>query len=451
MLAGLGEVAPSGSKPRQLVDHELVNQLRGLVVEELQELRRTQELAGRLPLTDADERQLGRSLVSRTLAEHRADQVRLGVPLSTEDEDLAVTEAIHNALFGLGRMAPLLADPTLSEVNINGCDRVTLIRDDGTKAVGDPVAGSDEELIAWVRSMATYTQLNSRSFDASNPQLRCRLPDGSRLSAIMGASERPVLSIRMLRRPRVTLDDLRVLGAFDEQVQSFLEACVLARLNFILSGATHSGKTTLARGMCHAIPASERIVTVERFRELGLEDHPDLHPDVVELEEQPANNEGVGGQSLASLVQFSRNLDPDRLILGETLGSEVVTILEGMSQGNDGGFTTIHARSAEEVPARVATYAFNGGMPQEQAMLLFSNAIDLVVHLAADRQSDGSLQRYIAGIKEIGEYQGGVLTTTEVYRRRRGEPFGTWLSMGDRLRDQLAQHGFVWAEAVGVL
>lgn len=434
-----------------VVDHDLVDQLRAQVVEELQELRQAGELAGDPRLTAEDERQLGRSLISRALAEHRADQVRLGVPLASEQDDLAVTQAVHNALFGLGRMAPLLADPTLSEINVNGCDLVWLVRDDGTKVMGEPVASSDEELIRWVRTMATYTQFNSRAFDASNPQLRCRLPDGSRLTAVMGSSERPVLSIRMLRRSRVTLDDLRALDTYDEQVQSFLNACVLARLNFMLSGATHAGKTTLQRALSQAIPASERVITIERFRELGLSDHPDLHPDVVELEEQPANNEGVGGQDLESMCNIARSLDPDRVILGECLGKEIITILKGMSQGDDGGFTTIHARSVAEVPARVAVYAHEGGMPQEQAMLLFSNTIDLVVHMAADRQSDGSLCRYVSGIDEIGIYELGVLTTTKIYRRGRGEPFGMWFSLSDRLQDRLADYGFVWAQSDGVL
>lgn len=433
------------------VDHELVVQLREQVVELLRLQRRERESAGQPRLSDEDARQLGRSLIARVLAEHRADQMQQGIVLPPEAEDLALAEAVSQAVFGLGRMAPLLADPTLSEINVKGFDHVWLVRDDGTKVRGEPVASSDEELIAWVRTMATYTQLNSRSWDPTTPRLRCRLPDGSRLTAIMGASARPVLSIRMLRRPRVSLPDLRELGAFDDFVETFLVALVRARMNVLLSGATHSGKTTLLRALTHEIPAEERLITVERFRELGLEDQGDLHPDVVELEEQPANAEGEGGQSLAELVEISRSLDADRLIVGECLGDEIVALLEGMTQGDDGGLTTIHSRTAREVPQRVAGYAGKAGMSMEQALLAVSNAVDFVVHMSADRLEDGRLRRYVSSIVEIGEYDGAQLSTGEVYGVPPGESEPCWRSsLGDRRGALLARHGFDWSAAAGL-
>lgn len=446
-----GATDPVGSPGpvRVRLDHALVALLRELVVEQLQDHRRFRDRAGQPELTAQDERQLGRSLVMRALAEHRADQVQQGVLLPPEAEDAAVAEACHQALFGLGRMAPLLADQSLSEINIRGCDDVWLVRDDGSKVRGEPVAGSDEELVAWVRTMATYTQLNSRSWDPSSPRLRCRLPDGSRLAALMGAARRPVLSIRMLRRPRVRLDELRERGTFDDEVQSLLAALVRSRQNVMLSGPTHSGKTTLLRAMSQEIPAAERVITVERFLELGLDEQPDLHPDVVALEEQDANAEGEGGQSLAELVHFSRSLDADRLLVGECLGDEVRALLDGMSQGDDGGMTTIHARSAREVPARIAQYAGNTGMSMGQALLLTSNAVDFVVHLSADRTADGGLRRHVTSIVEIGVFDGQVLSTTEVFGLASGELEPRWLApVSDSRAAALAAHGFDGAMAL---
>lgn len=375
------------------VDHDLVARLRGRVVAELSAERRARLDGSGTVLSRDDERVLGRSLVVQALAEHRQQQLAAGIRLPDRSHDEAVVAALHASLFGLGRLQPLIDDPSLSEINLNGHDQVWLIRDDGSKELGAPVASSDEELIEWVRTAATYSGLSSRPWDTSNPKVEFRLPDGSRLVALMAVVDRPVVSIRLKRRPTVTLDRLRELGDFDDRLQGFLEALVDARQNVLVSGETGAAKTTLVRALAARIGPGERIVTVEHFRELGLDELTSAHPDAIALEERLANAEGQGRVTLADLVQTSRRLDPDRLIVGEVIGDEIVALLDAMSQGNDGGITTIHARTARSVPQRVAVYAIRAGLSLQDALLLFSSAVDFVVHMTRHRAPDGTLVR----------------------------------------------------------
>ncbi len=402
------------------VNHVLVGQLRMQVAQELRQERRRRVDEGQGRLSAEDERRLGWSLIARVLQDHHADQLQAGIALPSTEDDQATSEAVHAALFGLGRLQPLIQDQSLQEINIQGCDDVWLIGDHG-KYRGEPVADSDDELVEWVRTMATYTGLSSRPWDLSNPKLEFRLPDGSRLVGLLGAVARPVISIRLYRRPRVNLTDLRGRDSFDEQLQAFLEAAVRARQNFMVSGETGAGKTTLLRAMCSAIPAEERLVTVEHFLELGLQDQPDLHHDVIAMEERLPNSEGEGGMSIGELVRTSRRLDPDRIIVGEVVGGEVVALLDAMTQGNDGGLTTIHSRSARTVPERIAVYAVREGMSIEAALMLVAGAVDFVVHMSRERLDDGHLHRYVSSVVEVVGYDGTQVITSELFRAEPGQ------------------------------
>ena len=197
------------------MDYTLVQRLRGEVADMLRAERRRRAERGDLLLSADEERELGRSLILEALTSFRRDQL-LGRPGSVPpaEDDRAVAEAVHAAMFGLGRLQPLIEDPGLNNIEINGFDRVWLYRTDGRIEAGPPVADSDAELVEWVRTAATYAGLSSRPFDPVNPWLEVRLPDGSRLCALMAVVERPVVSIRLYRQQRVTLDDLRALGAF---------------------------------------------------------------------------------------------------------------------------------------------------------------------------------------------------------------------------------------------
>ncbi|MFC3689249.1 CpaF family protein [Aquipuribacter hungaricus] len=407
-------LADSGETP--VVDHGLVGRLRGVVVMQMAEERRRRLDAGEQELTRDDERRLGRSLLIRALSQRRTEQVDAGVPLPAETEDDAVLAAAFAALFGLGRLQNLLEDQDLSEININGHDSVWLTSVDGTKRAGAPVANSDEELVEWVRNAATYSGTSSKPWDVTNWKIEMALPDGSRLVGALGCSPRPIVSIRLARWTDFTLDDLRAKGDFDHRQQVLLQAMVAARMNVIISGQTRSGKTVLLRAMASEIPPQERIVTVEHFPELGLDRDPVAHPDCIALEERKPNAEGRGAITLADAVETSRRINPDRLIVGEVMGPEIVDMLEAMTQGNDGGFTTIHTRSAREVPARIALYASRVGMDRVAALSLTAAAVDFVVHMHREDLPDGRIAHYVSSIVEVGPFDGQQVVTSEIFR-----------------------------------
>src|SRR6266536_1799359 len=189
--------------------------------------------------------------VGDRLAEQRRLDAAAGMPPMTGEDDLA--EAIHAALFGVGRLQPLLEDQNIENIDINGCDRVFIGYADGSEVLGEPVAESDEELTELIQVLAAYSGLSSRPFDTANPQLDLRLPDGSRLSAVMDVTMRPALSIRRARLGKVFLTDLMGTGTFSPEIGRFLRAAVLARKNIMLAGATNAGKTTLLRALANEI------------------------------------------------------------------------------------------------------------------------------------------------------------------------------------------------------
>jgi pilus assembly protein CpaF len=404
-------------------DYALVQQLRTAVASGLRDARRERAEAGRAELDSDDERQLARSLISRAVQEHRREQLMsttsgvMAMPGAAGEDDAMLTGAVEAALFGLGRLEPLLSDPTCVHVEINGCDRVWLYREDGRIEPGPPAADSDAELVEWVRTAATYSGLSSRPFDTANPWLELRLPDGSRLCALMGVVERPVVSIRLFRSQRVTLDDLAARGSFDPQLHAFLHAAVQARLNIVVSGETFSGKTTLLRALGNAIGFEERIVTCEHFLELGFDRHPDLHRDVVAMEERLPNAEGIGAITLHELVEHSRRLNPDRLIVGEVIGGEIVAMLDAMTQGEDGSLSTIHARDSRGVFDRISTYALTSThrMPVEASGMLLAGALDLVVHMSKTRLPDGRVFRHVSSVREVLGFDGRQVLSSEVY------------------------------------
>ena len=218
----------------------------------------------------------------------------------------------------------------------------------------DPIADSDVELVEILRSVAARFGLSERRFDAAHPELDLRLPDGSRLSALMAVVERPSVSVRRHRYVDLSLSDLVALGAMDERLASFLSAAVRARKNIVIGGAMNSGKTTLVRALASVIPPRERIVTIEQAFELGLDSMTERHPDLVALEARTANAEGEGEISMARLVRRALRMNADRVIVGEVLGDEVLPMLNAMSQGRSGSMCTIHADSSAGIFSRLA-------------------------------------------------------------------------------------------------
>src|SRR6185503_4155456 len=382
------------------MEHGLVKRLRGDVGDRLAEQRRLDAAAGMPPMTGEDERQFARALISQVLEEHARSEILVGRPPlnAQEEEDLA--EAIHAALFGVGRLQPLLEDQNIENIDINGCDRVFIGYADGSEVLGEPVAESDEELTELIQVLAAYSGLSSRPFDTANPQLDLRLPDGSRLSAVMDVTLRPAISIRRARMGKVFLADLVGNGTISPDVGAFLAAAVAARKNIMIAGATNAGKTTLLRALANQIPAEERLITVERALELGLDHFPELHPNVVAFEERLPNSEGQGAITMADLVRRSLRMNPSRVIVGEVLGDEIVTMLNAMSQGNDGSLSTIHSNSAME------------RLPMDATQMLIAGALDFVVFVRKhnDYSRGGGLSRYVESIREVTGWDGRVLS-----------------------------------------
>ena len=397
------------------MDHSLVKRFRQEVGDRLASQRRDDAAVGLPPMSQEDERQFARAVIAQVLEEYARQEIASGRPVLQADEEEAVAAGVHAALFGVGRLQPLLDHPEIENIDINGCDNVYVSFADGREVASEPVADSDEELIDLIQVLGAYSGLSSRPFDTANPQLDLRLPDGSRLSAVMDVCRRPSVSIRRARLGKVFLSDLIGNGTILPDLGSMLQAAVAARKNLMIAGSTNAGKTTLLRALANEIPPTERLVTVERALELGLDQFPELHPNVVAFEERLPNAEGVGGISMAELVRRSLRMNPSRVIVGEVLGDEIVTMLNAMTQGNDGSLSTIHANSATEVFNRIATYALQAQerLPVEASQMLIAGAIDFVIFVQKrnDYHRGGSLRRYVSSVREVTGVDGRVLSS----------------------------------------
>lgn len=397
------------------MDHALVKRFRQEVGDRLANQRRDDAAVGLPPMSPEDERQFARAVIAQVLEEYARQEIAAGrAPLEAEEEE-AVAAGVHAALFGVGRLQPLLDDPEIENIDINGCDNVFVSYADGRELPVEPVADSDDELVDLIQVLGAYSGLSSRPFDTANPQLDLRLPDGSRLSAVMDVCRRPSVSIRRARLGKVFLSDLIGNGTILPDLGSMLQAAVAARKNLMIAGSTNAGKTTLLRALANEIPPGERLVTVERALELGLDQFPELHPNVVAFEERLPNAEGVGGISMAELVRRSLRMNPSRVIVGEVLGDEIVTMLNAMTQGNDGSLSTIHANSAQEVFNRISTYALQAQerLPVEATQMLIAGAIDFVIFVEKrnDYHRGGTLRRYVSSVREVTGVDGRVLSS----------------------------------------
>ncbi|HEX8858754.1 MAG TPA: ATPase, T2SS/T4P/T4SS family [Actinomycetes bacterium] len=397
------------------MDHALVKRFRQEVGDRLANQRRDDAAVGLPPMSPEDERQFARAVIAQILEEYARQEIAAGrTPLQAEEEE-AVAAGVHAALFGVGRLQPLLDDPDIENIDVNGCDNVFVSYADGRELPVEPVADSDDELVDLIQVLGAYSGLSSRPFDTANPQLDLRLPDGSRLSAVMDVCRRPSVSIRRARLGKVFLSDLIGNGTILPDLGSMLQAAVAARKNLMIAGSTNAGKTTLLRALANEIPPGERLVTVERALELGLDQFPELHPNVVAFEERLPNAEGVGGISMAELVRRSLRMNPSRVIVGEVLGDEIVTMLNAMTQGNDGSLSTIHANSAPEVFNRISTYALQAQerLPVEATQMLIAGAIDFVIFVEKrnDYHRGGTLRRYVSSVREVTGVDGRVLSS----------------------------------------
>jgi pilus assembly protein CpaF len=360
-----------------------------------------------------DRQETGWELIGEVLNRHATAAMTAGAMPLDRDAEERVARAVFDDLFGLGGFSPLLRDPEIENIDAIGCDRVWVRRFDGTRHQAAPVAATDAELVALIRRLAARAGEEERRFDRGVPRLSLQLPDGSRLFAVMAVSRRPSVSIRRHRYLTTTLAELEQLGMVDAGLREFLSALVRARKNILVAGGTNLGKTTMLRALASEIPPQERLITIEDAYELGLDRDEEAHPNVVPLQAREPNIEGEGEVTQAELVRWALRMSPDRVIVGEIRGPEVVPMCNAMSQGNDGSMATIHASESRGVFAKLAAYAVQGPerLPLDATNLLVAGAVDIVVHLA---WAGG--RRVVSSVREVIDADGPMVISNEVYR-----------------------------------
>jgi len=388
------------------VEASLVGRVHLVVAEQL-----TDRTDGTEAVSVDDERALTRSLIAAELRRLTESAYRSGTaPLDAASEQ-EVADAVFDRLWGLGRLQPLIDDPDLANIHINGCDTVWLVYRDGTKVRGYPVADTDRELIDVLAAAARRVGRSEKRWDQVSWELHLQLPGGERLHAVMGLTGRPAVTIRRHDFTISRLKHLVDLGVVDHGLAEFLAAAVKAKLNVIVAGGTNTGKTTMLRCLLNEIPAEERVITVEDNLEIGLDRFADLHPDQVCWERRGANIEGHGEASLADCVRATLRQNPDRVIVGEIRGVEVVDMLRAMSQGNDGSMSSIHADSSKGALVRLAMYTAEAGLDEETSNKWVANAVDLIVHLG---WVNGT--RRVTSVREVLGAEARQVATNEVYR-----------------------------------
>ena len=330
------------------------------------------------------------------------------------DESLVLSRAERQRLFeaivadilGFGPLEILLADDTITEIMVNGPKNV-FIEQKGmiTRA---PVTFDDEEHV--MRIIDRIVAPLGRRIDESSPLVDARLPDGSRVNAIIRplALCGPTITIRKFSRKPLTVDDLIRFGSLTKEIAEFLRACIIGRLNIIVSGGTGSGKTTLLNVLSSFIPNNERIITVENAAELQLrQEH------VVTLESRPANIEGKGAISIQELVVNCLRMRPDRIVVGECRSGEALDMLQAMNTGHDGSLTTAHSNSPRDTLARLEVMCLMAGMdlPVRAIREQVASAVDLIAH--EERMRDGS--RKVVKITEVQGMEGDVITMSDIF------------------------------------
>ena len=328
-----------------------------------------------------------------------------GVPLSRQEKERLVIEVQHET-FGLGPIEPLLSSPDISDILVNNYAS-TYVERHGKLEKTNIVFRDNNHLMQIIERIVSRV---GRRIDESSPYVDARLPDGSRINAIIPplAIDGPVLSIRRFGLVPLKMLDLLALGTFDQRIAKIIEGAVRSRLNILICGGTGTGKTTLLNVISEFIPDDERIITIEDSAELQLkQDH------VVRLETRPANIEGSGQITQRDLVRNSLRMRPNRIILGEVRGGEALDMLQAMNTGHDGSISTIHANTVRDAMSRLATMVMMAGMelPDRAIREQISSAINMIIHLV--RFPDGT--RKIVKISEITGMEGNTIVMQDIF------------------------------------
>jgi pilus assembly protein CpaF len=423
------EAAPSRSTRKRSVDPyaDIKKSVHAALVESLgPQLYHTQ-------LSEADLNQRVRVVLHDVLSK---DQTPLPAP-----ERAALAQQIADEILGYGPLEPFLRDPEVTEVMVNGFDTVYIERFGKIEQVD--AAFSDDAHLR--RTIDKIVGRVGRRVDETSPMVDARLPDGSRVNAIVPplAVDGAALTIRKFATDPYTVEDLIAFGTMTREVADFLDACVRGKANILVAGGTGAGKTTTLNVLSSFIPEEERIVTIEDAAELQLhQDH------VIRLESRPANIEGRGEVTVRDLVKNSLRMRPDRIVVGEVRDAAALDMLQAMNTGHDGSICTVHANAPRDTLARIETMVLMAGvdLPVRAIREQVSSAIDLVVQQA--RMKDGS--RKITHITEVVGMEGDVITMQDIYVfdynagfDADGHPQGTLITTGLRPKflSKLAQSG----------
>jgi pilus assembly protein CpaF len=318
-----------------------------------------------------------------------------------------IFKEILDEMLGFGPLQTLLDDPTISEVMVNGPNLVFIERDG--KLIQTDVHFENDDAV--LRIIDKIILPLGRSIDADTPTVDARLPDGSRVNAVIPpvAIDGPSITIRKFMKDKLSMEQLIGMGSITRGMADLLRACVMSRMNILVSGGTGSGKTTFLNILSGFIPANERIVTIEDAAELRLQ-----QPHVVRLETRPSNSEGRNAVGIRELVRNSLRMRPDRIIVGEVRGGEALDMLQAMNTGHDGSLTTLHANTPRDAASRLETMCLMSGMdlPIKVLREQIAAAIDLIVQQA--RLKDGT--RKVTSITEVSGMEGDTITMTEIFK-----------------------------------
>lgn len=377
----------------------------------------SEELSGRLEysvLKRPAQEALAQQIVVGRVGQLAQDRMRKGIAPITTAEERRIVEAVLAAMFGVGRLEPLLSDPDIEDIEISGHDNVIVTYYTGETRRMAPIADSDSELVDLISRLAATAGHRERALTDASPLMHMRLPNGSRLAATIGVTRRPEISIRNHRLVNITLTDMLTHGTVDDTVANLLRAAVHGRLNIVVTGNLGSGKTTLVRALLGEIPADERFATIETALELLVDEHRER---VVAYEAQPGTGERqpdgtrAGEVTLHHLIEHSLLQHHRRIFLGEVRGEEIGPMLEVMQLGEGGSMSTLHARSAHHAINRMAVLVTTRTNLHDHAaaMAWVADAVDLIVHV---RRIDtpGHRQRVVSNILAIGDYVDGRVT-----------------------------------------
>src|SRR5712691_6136959 len=362
------------------------------------------QLIDRLDLAKLD--LLPREVVEQQIRRIVEDMLALDdTPLSRKERDDLVVEIEHET-FGLGPIEPLMQDPTISDILVNGSKEVYVERH-GKLEPTRVIFRDDAHLLQVIDRIVSAV---GRRVDESSPMVDARLPDGSRVNAIIPplALDGPVLSIRRFAKDPFHMADLIEFDTLTPALAEILRATVQARLNILVSGGTGAGKTTMLNVLSNAIPNTERIVTIEDSAELQLQQE-----HVVRLETRPPNIEGQGAVSQRELLRNALRMRPDRIVVGEVRGAEVLDMLQAMNTGHDGSISTVHANSTRDALSRIETMVLMSGLslPIRAMRDYVASALDLIIHVS--RLSDGT--RKVVRVTEIVGMEEDVVTTQDIF------------------------------------